>query len=49
MPFDCAPIIDAPKLLPALGRDVLDDPWRTHADVIAAFDGAIAALDTSAI
>jgi hypothetical protein len=26
-----------------------DDPWRTHADVIAAFDGAIAALDTSAI
>jgi hypothetical protein len=26
-----------------------DDPWRTHADVIAAFDGAIAALDTSAV
>jgi hypothetical protein len=28
MPFDCAPIIDAPKLLPALGRDVLD--FRTN-------------------
>jgi hypothetical protein len=26
-----------------------DDPRRTHADVIAAFDGAIAALDTSAV
>jgi len=24
MPFDCAPIIDAPKSLPALDRDVLD-------------------------
>jgi hypothetical protein len=24
-----------------------DDPWRTHADVIAAFDGAIAAIDAS--
>ena len=26
-----------------------DDPARTHAEVIAAFDGAIAALDTSAV
>src|SRR5690349_20069299 len=24
MPFDCAPIIDAPKSLPAIGDDVLD-------------------------
>ena len=24
-----------------------DDPWRTHADVIGAIDGAIAALETS--
>jgi hypothetical protein len=26
-----------------------DDPSRTHAEVIAALDGAIAALDTSAV
>jgi hypothetical protein len=24
MPFDCAPVIDAPKQLPAIGGDVLD-------------------------
>jgi hypothetical protein len=26
-----------------------DDPWRTHADVIGAIDGAIAALETRVV
>ena len=30
-------------------QDWNDDPLRTHAEVIAAFDGAIAALDGSAV
>ena len=37
MPFDCAPIIDAPKSLPALDGDVLDFGTKSpKADVIIA-------------
>jgi len=37
MPFDCAPIIDAPKSLPALDGDVLDFGTESpKADVIIA-------------